>query len=151
MPAGPGASQANYFASANRRRVGNLRIGKGFRNGEIGARETVVPGHCIFIPEGPEESQEKGAGGNYVARSAPEELLGGGCVAGEAGDLQTSDHHSRSGSSEDGKQAEILDIEEGEGREENNRAKFAEGEFPAEGAKESEEASVGEGQAGGVD
>ena len=109
-----------------------------------------MPGHGILVPEGPEKSQEKCARGNHVARGAPEELLRRGGIAGEALDLQTANHHSRRGSTKDREEAEVLDVDEGEGRETNGRAELAEGELPAQRAEKSEEAAIGKCQTSGI-
>src|SRR5882757_594807 len=130
--------------------MGNLCLGKRFRHRQISAREAVVPGHGILVPEGPEKSQKKCAGGNRVARGAPEELLRRGGIAGEALDLQTANHHSRRGSTKDREEAEVLDVDEGEGRETNGRAELAEGELPAQRAEKSEEAAIGKCQTSGI-
>src|SRR5690242_3615019 len=131
-------------------RVGNLRVGEGFRHCQIGAGKPVVPGHAIFIPEGPEKPKEKCARGNHIARGAPEELFRGRRFTGEAGDLQAADHHPRRGAAKDSEEAEILDVNKGEGGNADNGAEFAERKLPTERAKEGKKATVGEGQASRV-
>ena len=109
-----------------------------------------MPGHAILVPEGPEKSQEKCSGGNQVARGAPEELPRCWGFTGKAGDLQAANHHSRCGAAKNSEEAEVLDVDEGEGGKADNRAQLAESELAAQRAKEGEEAAVGEGQASSV-
>src|SRR5690348_10681750 len=123
--------------------MGNLCVGEGFRHGQVGAREPVVPGHGILVPKGPEKSQEKCGGGNHVSRGAQKELFCRGNVAGETLDLQTANHHSWRGPAKNGEETKVLNIDESEGRETNHSAQLAERKLPAKRAKQGQETAVG--------
>src|SRR2546427_12646974 len=101
----------------------------------MSAREPVVPREFIFVPNGPKEAQKKSSCCKNVTRAAQKHLPGRGRFTGKADDLQASHHHARSCAAEDGKEGEILQIDDGKGRGVNGRVEFAKRKLAAEGAK----------------
>src|SRR5258707_9859152 len=98
----------------------------------MSAREPVVPGEFIFVPNGPKEAQKKSSCGKNVARAAQKHLPGRGRFAGKADDLQASHHHARSCAAEGGEEGEVLQIHDGESRNVDSRIQFAQRKLPAE-------------------
>src|SRR5262245_41694989 len=110
-------------------------------------RNAVVPGQRVFIPPGPEESQKHSAGGNHVAEAAQQHLARRGRFTGEARNLQAAEHHAWRGTTEDGEESEILQIDDGERRTVDLRAQLAQRELAAERAEQRQEATVSEEEA----
>src|SRR5437879_11368853 len=110
-----------------------------------------MPGEGIFVPPGPEESEKESAGGKDVAGAAQEHLARRGRISGEAGNVESAEHHTGRGSAEYGEESEILQVDDGEREGIDGCAEFAEGELTAKGTEEREETAVSEKQAGDVD
>ena len=90
-----------------------------------------MPGEGVFVPPGPEESEEKGASGNNVAGTAKKHLPGRRRVTGKTGYLETTEHHAGRRAAEDREQREILQIDDGEGYAVYRGAELAKSELPA--------------------
>ena len=84
------------------------------RGTEIGAGKAVMPGECIFVPQGPEKSQETRPGGQEIADAAKQHLSRSGLVPGLTHDLQAAAHHSRRRSTKHREERKILQIHDGE-------------------------------------
>jgi hypothetical protein len=87
LPQGERAAREIQEKLAAVRHARVLKIGKGLRRAQMGAREAVVPRKFVFVPHRPEEAQEKSSCGKDVARAAQKHLPGRGRLAGKADDL----------------------------------------------------------------
>jgi hypothetical protein len=83
--------------------------------------------------------------------ASKKELALGRFFTGEIDDAQPAQHHAGSGAAEDGKQREILQVDDGKRGGVNGSAQFAESEVSAKRAEESQKSATGEEQAGCVD
>ena len=106
-----------------------------------------MPGELVLVPHHPKEAQEKSPGREHVAGTAQQHLPGRGRFPGEADDLQSSQHHSRSRATEGGEERKILQIDNGESRDVHRGAQLAQSELAAERAEEHQESTVGKQQA----
>ena len=110
-----------------------------------------MPGQFIGVPHSPQKPEKKCACREHVSQAAEQHLSWRGRLARKTHHLQTAHHHARSGTPENRKKREILQINNGKRRDANYNAQLAQREVPAERAEEAQKSPVGKQQAKKVD
>ena len=89
------------------RRLDRFGPDDGCCRSDVGLRDAVLPGEMIFVPQGPEKSEQQRGSRKQVSEAAPQELARVGRLPSSRTMVRPTELHSRRGSRERGEQEKV--------------------------------------------